>query len=141
MRKLSEFLLNLELETEFLSREENTPRLRDLLNEVFNQLNETNAAVMTVEKNMLNLKVMSNKTDPSLVNDWDVPVLIVAKQVSLGEWDLTSQQILPHIDGCSHILRIAASANVEPQLVKACVQNLVYHRVVQCVPHVFQYVL
>ena len=142
LRKLSEFLLNLELEAEFLSNEDNTPRLKAVLEDVFNQLNDANAAILTVENNMLNLKVMSNKSDPPGVNDWDVPVICVAKDIikqSENEWDLTSQQILPHIDGCNHIVRISEVANVEIGLVKACVQNLIYHRVVHCIPHVFQY--
>jgi len=143
LRKLSEFLLNLELEVEFLSNEENTPRLKDLLEDVLVQLNETNAAVMTVERNMLNLKVMSKKSDPPSVNEWDVPVVCVSDDVMNQEnkdlWDLTSLQVMPHIDGCNHIVRIASLADVEIGLVKACVQNLVYHRVVRCIPHVFQY--
>ena len=38
LKKLSEFLLNLELQLEFLSNEENTPRLVSLLDNVFNQV-------------------------------------------------------------------------------------------------------
>jgi hypothetical protein len=34
-------------------------------------------------------------------------------------------QVLPYIDGFNHIARIAAEADVENNLVKACVQNLV----------------
>jgi hypothetical protein len=33
-------------------------------------------------------------------------------------------QVLPYIDGFNHIARIAAEADVENNLVKACVQNL-----------------
>jgi hypothetical protein len=37
-------------------------------------------------------------------------------------------QILPYIDGFNHVARIAALADVEPNLVRACVQTLLYHR-------------
>ena len=45
------------------------------------------------------------------------------------EWDLTTTQILPHIDGFNHIAKIARLADVGTSLVRACVQNLVYHKV------------
>jgi len=142
LRKLSEFLLNLEREAEFLSNEENTPRLVHLLEEVFKQLNDSNAAFMTVEKNSLNLKVVFHRSDPPAVADWDVPVVCVKAELlpqCLHQWDLTTQQIIPHINGCNHVMRICSLADVELGLVKACVQNLIYHRVVQCVNHVFQF--
>jgi len=142
LKKLSEFLLNLELQLEFLSNEENTPRLVSLLDNVFNQLNETNAALMTVERNCLDLKVVFNRTDPPAVADWDVPVVCVtgsAMAECTKDWDLTSKQIIPHIDGCNHVARVSALADVEIGLVKACVQNLVYHRVARCINHVFQF--
>ena len=96
-----------------------------------NQLNETNAALMSVERNCLDLKVVFNRTDPPAVADWDVPVVCVtgsAMAECTKDWDLTSKQIIPHIDGCNHVARVSALADVEIGLVKACVQNLVYHR-------------
>jgi len=33
-------------------------------------------------------------------------------------------QVLPYIDGFNHVAKIAAEADVENNLVKACVQNL-----------------
>ena len=50
------------------------------------------------------------------------------------EWDLTTQQILVHIDGVLHVKRIAHEAGVDSSLVKAAIQNLLYHRVVALVP-------
>lgn len=43
-------------------------------------------------------------------------------------------QVLPYINGVNHIARIAAESDVEIGLVKACVQNLVYYKVVQALP-------
>lgn len=54
------------------------------------------------------------------------------------QWDLTTQQVLPYIDGFNHVARIAAKADVENNLVKSCVQNLVYYGVVTLIP-IFQY--
>ena len=62
----------------------------------------------------------------------------VAENENLGnkseEWDLTTQQILVHIDGVLHVKRIANEAGVDSSLVKAAIQNLLYHRVVALVP-------
>lgn len=47
-------------------------------------------------------------------------------------------QVYPYIDGFNHVAKIAAEADVENNLVKACIQNLVYYGVVALVP-IFQY--
>lgn len=47
-------------------------------------------------------------------------------------------QVLPYIDGRSHVARIAIEADVDIGLVKACIQNLLYYGVVQLIP-IFQY--
>ena len=57
---------------------------------------------------------------------------------SMEEWDLTIQQILPHIDGITHVAKIANKAEVDASLVKAAIQNLHYHQVVEIVP-IFMY--
>ena len=54
------------------------------------------------------------------------------------EWDLTTQQLLPHINGVFHVAKIANRAGVDTSLVKAAVQNLVYHGVITIVP-IFMY--
>lgn len=70
------------------------------------------------------------------VADHQVPVFL--KALPTQQWDLTTQQVAPYIDGFNHVARIAALADVENNLVKACVQNLVYYGVVALVP-LFQY--
>ena len=47
-------------------------------------------------------------------------------------------KILPYIDGYRHISRIAAEADVEVSLVKACVQNMIYYGIIELIP-IFQY--
>lgn len=51
-----------------------------------------------------------------------------------ADWDLTTRQLLPHIDGYNHVSKISADTNVEKTLVKSCIQNLVYYGVVTLVP-------
>ncbi|XP_041987472.1 GATOR complex protein NPRL2-like [Aricia agestis] len=51
-----------------------------------------------------------------------------------AEWDLTTRQILPYINGYNHVSKIASDTNVEKTLVKSCIQNLVYYGVVTLIP-------
>ncbi|KAL0852438.1 hypothetical protein ABMA28_000618 [Loxostege sticticalis] len=51
-----------------------------------------------------------------------------------ADWDLTTRQLLPYINGYNHVSKIAADTNVEKTLVKSCIQNLVYYGVVTLIP-------
>lgn len=88
---------------------------------------------------VLHLKVVRLWPDPLQVEDHHVPVLISERVYSRGDhWDLTTQQVLPYIDGFSHVAKIAAAADVDNNLVKACVENLLYYEQVRLLP-IFQY--
>lgn len=72
------------------------------------------------------MKVVRICADPSPVQDHQVPIFIESQgSFCEDQWDLTTQQVLPYIDGFNHISKIAAEADVENNLVKSCVQNLV----------------
>lgn len=82
---------------------------------------------------------MTNQADPPPVDDHLVPLLRPHFNGMPNDlWDLTTQQVLPFIDGINHIARISAESNVENALVKACIQNLVYYDVVHLLP-LFKY--
>ncbi|XP_038216861.1 GATOR complex protein NPRL2-like isoform X2 [Zerene cesonia] len=51
-----------------------------------------------------------------------------------ADWDLTTRQLLPFINGYNHVSKIASDTNVEKTLVKSCIQNLVYYGVVILIP-------
>lgn len=51
-----------------------------------------------------------------------------------ADWDLTTRQLLPYINGYNHVSKIATDTNVEKTLVKSCIQNLVYYGVVSLIP-------
>ena len=141
--KLSKFLVDLELELGFLSDQKNNPVLETLLEKVFADLNEKGeCSAEVLGRYTLKLKVVSNAPDPPAVREWDVPVLMVDidpdTDDSMEEWDLTIQQILPHIDGVTHVAKIANQAGVDASLVKAAIQNLHYHEVVSILP-IFMY--
>lgn len=144
--KLSKFLVDLELDSQFLyNSEQNVDSLQALLETVLVDLNQRGeCSTVVMDKFSLNLKVITAKPDPPMIYDWDVPILMVdtnhgqEDDLNPDEWDLTTQQLLPHINGVFHVAKIANRAGVDTSLVKAAVQNLVYHGVITIVP-IFMY--
>ncbi|KAF5290517.1 hypothetical protein FQA39_LY03621 [Lamprigera yunnana] len=134
--KLSEYLMALEMENYFLSGGSTSIKLIPLLKQVLEDLNTKGECALIGGPTATHLKIVRVRSDPPLVADHQVPIFL--KVVPTHEWDLTTQQVAPYIDGFNHIARIAALADVENNLVKACVQNLVYYGVVALVP-LFQY--
>ncbi|XP_024859943.1 GATOR complex protein NPRL2 isoform X1 [Kryptolebias marmoratus] len=91
------------------------------------------------DSNTIHLKLIQLRRDPPIVQEYDVPVFAECKDLYIkSQWDLTTQQILPYIDGFRHIQKISAEADVELNLVRIAVQNLLYYGVVTLVS-IFQY--
>ncbi|XP_054161680.1 GATOR complex protein NPRL2-like isoform X2 [Oppia nitens] len=137
VRKLANYLIHLELESSFLSDESEKSKLPVILSQIKDQLNSNRVCSLSVSKSTtINLKVARVQPDPLEVQDYHVPVLLFP--IIPNQWDLTTQQILPYIDGFRHISRIAMEADVEMSLVKACVQNMIYYGLITLIP-IFQY--
>lgn len=139
MKKLAEYLIVIESECGFLSKEEHRPRINAMLNKIMKDLNESRVCTIVEGETTIYLKILKIPSDPPDVYDHQVPLLRKEFQDMSKEcWDLTTQQVLPYINGVLHISRIADYANVEKSLVKACIQNLVYYKVVELLP-IFKY--
>lgn len=90
---------------------------------------------LTEGETTIYLKILNHKPDPQPVLDHLVPLLCESyENTPIDVWDLTTQQVLPYINGINHVARIATESDVEKALVKACIQNLVYHEVVRLLP-------
>ncbi|XP_029946812.1 GATOR1 complex protein NPRL2 [Salarias fasciatus] len=140
VKKLSGYLTTLELESGFISKEESKPKLLPILSTLLEDLNATGACTLPIdESNTIHLKLIQLRKDPPIVQEYDVPVFTQCKDHFIkSQWDLTTQQILRHIDGFRHIQKISAEADVELNLVRIAVQNLLYYGVVTLVS-IFQY--
>lgn len=134
--KLSDYLTAMEIESNFLSEGSTCTKLTPILNQVLTDLNSKGECALTAGPTATHLKVVHIRNDPQPVTDHQVPVFI--KTLPCQQWDLTTQQVARYIDGFNHVARIASLSDVENNLVKACVQNLVYYGVVALVP-LFQY--
>ena len=129
----------IETECAFLSRDEYRPRIQHMLNKIMKDLNEKRTCTIVEGETTIYLKILRIAEDPPEVADFQVPILRPEFQnMSFDSWDLTTQQVLPFINGVYHVSRIASCADVENSLVKSCVQNLVYYNVVELLP-LFKY--
>jgi hypothetical protein len=73
------------------------------------------------------------------VQDYAVPILLRPEwQLQMYDWDLTINWIVPHIDGCQYVKQIAASTEVDMEMVRACLRVLRHHGVLTYVD-VFRY--
>lgn len=89
------------------------------------------SSLCAVGETIIYLKILTHQPDPQIVQDHLVPLLRPDyRDMPIDVWDLTTQQVLPYINGINHIARIAVESDVENALVKACIQNLVYYKVV-----------
>lgn len=140
VKKLNKYFEELELECQFLTCSSSRERIPTILEDIRVKLNETKACRMDMTSSTtINLKIVKVHPDPEEVSDEQVPVLLITRNLLRpSRWDLTTQQILPYIDGYRHITRIATEADVEVSLVKACIQNLIYYGIVKLIP-IFQY--
>ncbi|XP_041347751.1 GATOR complex protein NPRL2-like [Gigantopelta aegis] len=140
VKKLAAYLTQLELESDFLSNDNKRQQIPNFLKQVLTGLNKNgHCSIPMGESCTIHLKVAPTISHPPQVQDHDVPILVDDKEkVMEYPWDLTTQQVLHYVDGFSHIAKMAAEADVEINLVKACIQNLIHYQVVQMVS-IFQY--
>ncbi|XP_046679969.1 GATOR complex protein NPRL2 isoform X1 [Homalodisca vitripennis] len=143
VKKLSDYLTAMEMESNFLSQQEQNSKNREclvtLLYQVLHDLNSYKMCTLSGGTMTTHLKVVRVCSDPIQVLDHHVPVFLETNALFRSDqWDLTTQQVLPYIDGTNHVAKIASEADVENNLVKSCLQNLVYYGLVSMVP-IFQY--
>lgn len=132
VKKLAEYFTILEDESEFLSQdEENYDRIKRILEITLKDLNDKRETRIVEGETTIFLKITQTQEDPPPVYDHQVPQLKKEfAAVPSESWDLTTQQLLPFLDGVNHVARIAREAGVDLGLVKSCIQNLVYYKVV-----------
>ncbi|XP_067159365.1 GATOR1 complex protein NPRL2 [Apteryx mantelli] len=135
VKKLAGYLTTLELESGFISNEESKQKLVPIMTILLEELNAKGKCTLPIdESNTIHLKVIEQRPDPPIVQEYDVPVFTQDKDDFFNsQWDLTTQQILPYIDGFRHVQKISAEADVELNLVlwsrHACLHPPVLKRV------------
>lgn len=140
VKKLAAYLTQLELENGLLSDEHNRERMPVFLAELLSSLNNDGTCSIPMgESCTIHLKVPPVIQDPPNIQDHDVPICTKDKRtLNMASLDLTTQQVLMYIDGFNHVAKIAAEADVERNLVKACLQNLLHYKIIKIIS-IFQY--
>ncbi len=139
VKKLAGYLTALETEAGFLSSESTREKLPGLLQEIFLRLNESGSCCVPVNASTtIHLKVVPPRTEPGMVEEYSVPIICTKHPVNSSDWDLATKQLFPYIDGFRHVAKIAAEADVDVNIVKVCIQNLVYYGVIKIIS-IFQY--
>lgn len=136
VRKLAHYLITLEQETNFILDEEKKSQLPEIMAKILHDLNiKRSCSIPINDSTTIYLKVTPVHDDPPPVSDHDVPILREGRPARAPvRWDLTTQQILPYVDGFRHVAKIAVEADVEVSLVKECIRNLTYYGIVQLIP-------
>ena len=90
--RLAEFLRNLELDCEFLSKEESSEELLPILDQILEDLNTKQRTQIEVQGFSFEARVVHQKPDPRPIGDHEVPVLMADVNSRHFDWDLTTQQ-------------------------------------------------
>nr|XP_039255729.1 GATOR complex protein NPRL2-like isoform X1 [Styela clava] len=140
IKQLSKYMSELEKENGFVSNEETREMIPNILRDMLEELNTKGSCCTRVNDNTtLFLKVFPPTTLPPVVKDHDVPILMVSiDEFMPGGWDLTTERILPFIDGFRHVQKIAYLADVDPRLTRTCIRDLAFYRIVELIS-IFQY--
>ncbi|XP_037043331.1 GATOR complex protein NPRL2-like [Bradysia coprophila] len=142
VRKLTEYMLTMELSTKILSQINDAAqvtRLTRLLAQIRRDINRKRMCMLQEGSTIIPLCVVPHYPEQPAVYPHSAVILNSKfhKYVQT-QWDLTTLRILPYINGFNHISRISAMADVAQGLVIDCVKHLVLLGVAVIVP-VFQY--
>ncbi|KAJ6629961.1 GATOR complex protein NPRL2 [Pseudolycoriella hygida] len=142
VRKLTEYMLTMELSTKILSQINDAAqatRLARLLAQIRTDINRKRMCMLQEGSTIIPLCVVPHYREQPVVYAHSAVILnnTFYKYVHT-QWDLTTLRILPYINGFNHISRISAMADVAEGLVIDCVKHLVLLGVAVIVP-VFQY--
>ncbi|XP_060866395.1 GATOR1 complex protein NPRL2 [Metopolophium dirhodum] len=137
VKKLSSFLLNLEIEDNFLSKSDQSEKTQEellcLMSKVMDDLNLYKRCTLIARQSIIYLNVIEVSCNPPTPLDFDVPLPVSEIDLLDEQWDLTTRQVAPFIDGVNHVCKISELSKLDIEVVAACIQNLVYCNAVSLV--------
>lgn len=137
LSKLAVTLEAMEEETRFLTSAKKRPKLQTLLERVLLSLNssEWECNLLLNPSNALHLKLYHPpKPETSPVHDHQVPILLRRDvQLQMYDWDLAINWVILHIDGVTNARQISIKAEVDLEMVRACLRVLKHHGVIALV--------
>jgi len=142
VRKLAKYLRTLEIDSNFLITDKlKQEYLKPALDEIVRQINQNGqqCSVKIYSSVFVNLKLLEQRAKPPAVSSTDVPMFCSNIDLNdLEKMDQMTQRVITSIDGLRHVNKIAQITDTELDLVKAAMENLLYHNVIKLVP-IFSY--
>lgn len=136
--KLAMTLRSMEIESGILSDPIKVNRvLQPLLEHILISMNSPRweCNLLLDRSTTLNLKLFHPPKPPAApVHDYQVPVLLVRDfQLGYYEWDLAINWVILHIDGITNARQISIKAEVDLEMVLACLRVLRHHNVIEVI--------
>jgi hypothetical protein len=135
--KLAMALRSMEIESGVLSAPSKQNKIQSLLEKILISMNSPKweCNLLLDKCTALNLKLFhSPKPQTAPVHEYQVPVLLRRDpQLQLYEWDLAINWVVLHIDGITNARQISIKAEVDLEMVLACLRVLKHHGVIQVV--------
>ncbi|KAG7344329.1 nitrogen permease regulator 2 [Nitzschia inconspicua] len=137
LSKLALTLRSMEIESGFLSEPSKRIKIQLLLEKILITMNSPRweCNLLLDKSTALNLKLYHPpKPEASPVHEYQVPVLLRRDlQLQLYEWDLAINWVILHIDGVTNARQISIRAEVDLEMVLACLRVLKHHGVIHIV--------
>ena len=136
--KLAMTLRSMEIESGILSDPSKVESMiQPLLEKILISMNSPKweCNILLDRSTALNLKLFHPPKPPALpVHNYHVPVLLVRDfQLGYYEWDLAINWVILHIDGVTNARQISIKAEVDLEMVLACLRVLRHHGVISVV--------
>ncbi|XP_050684431.1 GATOR complex protein NPRL2 isoform X2 [Leptidea sinapis] len=124
VKKLTEYLLSMELETEWLSKQSlsgDAKALSGLMRQVMQDINSRRMCTLTVGTTTTHLTVVRVNTDPAPVKDHQVPVFLYSRQSFVADqWDLTTNQVY---SATPKLRQLTRCVGLQRQCVEFCARS------------------
>ncbi|KAJ3322661.1 Nitrogen permease regulator 2 [Boothiomyces sp. JEL0866] len=127
--KIARVLRALEVESEFLSNPETKSTLPNIITQIMEDLNAYHECQISVnDANRIDLKLFPVHSEPPLVYDYQVPILItdLTKYID-RHWDITMRRIIDFVNGVNTVHKIAYKSDVDITYVRIAIQHLLYY--------------
>ncbi|KAH3687905.1 hypothetical protein WICPIJ_001122 [Wickerhamomyces pijperi] len=114
--------------------------VENLLQQIYQDLNNYSECLIPIDSgNAIDIKLLPLLPPPPRVNAEDVPISTVNLHNLVDvNWDPTMLKILPYINGINSIKRISVLANADQNIVKSCIQHLLYYKCI-IITDIFQF--
>ncbi|PIC34080.1 hypothetical protein B9Z55_013840 [Caenorhabditis nigoni] len=149
VQKCAEYLIELEMEYNFLTNPKYKTHVLEVMEKMFVDLSTRGESVIevTLEDDKIvslyfKLCPLYRGCEPPEIDYHMVPMFIREVELTdrlVEKMDVLSQKIIPQIDGINTVREIAINLELDPSLVARCVRNLHFYECVSLVPMFLYY--